>query len=414
VKILLSQESVASVPLTGRERLIGDSELPGFVLRVRPSGSKLYAVQYRFRGRLRRMTIGPAEHLSAREARRRARALLGEVAAGIDVALARRRPGTGPTCDEAFEAYCRARNDAGQWRGRTERTYRDDWRLHVSPRIGSLPVDAVELRDCEAIARRAREHHAPKRARGGGSRTYPAPAGGRAAAASSLRLLRAVLNFAERRKWRPRGSNPVLDMDALYKSPRRLARITAEQYAALGRALAEVEGLSPFAVLAVQLLALTGARKGEILSARWEDLDRAAGVLTLPSSKTGPRELVLPRMALDLLAAAPRMVGTPYLCPGRSGGKLGTLDRSFALVRERAGLPSLRVHDLRHGWATVAAELGVAYPLVKAALGHALPDVTGRYTHVAVSALRSPVDVVGAWIAEAGIAPRTATEARAR
>jgi integrase len=386
-KVKLTNETVEAIVPDGREHVYVDRAMPGFVLRVRRSGAKLYAIQYRHRGRLRRLTIGRASVMNADLARKRARSKLGRVADGDDVARTegpRSKHLHHPKAGEVFALWRQARKDAGAWHGRTEITYTEDWDRHLAAVVHRELVSEIGEGHVEKI--RARCEGRP------------------AAAAAALRLLRAVLNFAERRGLRPRGSNPVRS-DELYRSPRRVVNLSAADYAALGRALSEAEAAhlcSPWIALAIRLLALTGARKMEVVGARWEWYDRREGVLRLPETKTGPRVIVLPGAARTLLDAAPRVVGNQFIVAGhRLGGRGGVLDRKFYAARATAGLPALRVHDLRHAWATRAAELGVAFPLVAAALGHALHGMTASYVHVGASALRAPVDLVGDWIADA-------------
>ncbi len=380
----LTNESIESIRGDGRDRVIVDDVLPGFILRIRKSGRKFYAIQYRMHGKLYRVKIGRVEAYSAEKARKKARVMLGKVADGVNVAKARDAERQGPTCDEVFEAFCAARKSAGEWFGRTESKYRGDWRLHLAPRLGGMPVELVSARDVQTIKTAC------------GDRL--------GAAGSALRLLRAVLNFAERKRLRPRGENPIVSED-LYRSPRRDTRLSFDEYARLGAELAGAEergDVSPFAALAIRLLALSGARKLEICAARWAWYDAKAGALRLPESKTGPRLVVLPATARALLEAAPRLESNEFIIAGfRQGQRGGTIDRAFYRIRAAAGLQHVRIHDLRHGWATAASELGIAYPIVATALGHRLQGMTGAYVHVSASALRGPVDTVGAWIAGA-------------
>lgn len=377
----LTDATARDLPTTGKDQFVTDDDLPGFGLRVRKSGAKFWAYQFRRHGRLRRVVLGRIEVLDSAKARTRAKVALGKVADGQDPTVRR----VGVTCDEVFALWTRSREAAGKWHGRTAGKYAADWRLHLAPRLGKL---AVELVDETVVAKIVTTLHDR-----------------RGAAGSALRLLRAVLNFAERKKLRPRGSNPVRD-DDLYRSPRRVTRLSAEDYRRVGAALdqAEADGTCPAPVaLCLRLLALTGARKLEIAAATWDQYDAREGALRLTESKTGPRLVVLPQAARALLAAAPRLDGNPHIIHGyRATGRAGNVDRAWYKVRAAAGMPALRIHDLRHGWATTAAELGIAYPLVAAALGHVLSGgMTSGYVHVAASSLRGPVDTVGAWIADA-------------
>jgi len=189
------------------------------------------------------------------------------------------------------------------------------------------------------------------------------------------------------------------------KSPRRSAQLSAADYARLGAAIDAAENaraITPHVALCIRLPCLTGARKLEVAAAKWSYYDAAGAALHLPESKTGQKDVVIPAAGRHLLAEAQRVDGNPFIVVGyRVKGRAGNVDRAFYRVRDAAGLPKLRIHDLRHAWATTAGRLGVSLPAIAAALGHALPGVTGGYVHVSARDVRPQVETVGAWIADA-------------
>ncbi len=387
--VSLTEEIVRDVKPDGRDVVLVDKAQPGFVLRVRKLGAKVYALQYRRAGKLYRLKLGEvAKGAKVAAMRSRATILLGQIEAGkgaeVVAELSRRGVRKGVTCSELLETFAEARHGVGKWHGRTEATYRGVWARSIAPHVGKVPVASVDDADVQAIIRGCK--------------------GKRAAVAGALRLLRAVLNFAERRKLRPRGSNPVAD-DMIAKSPRRSAQLSAADYARLGAAIDAAENaraITPHVALCIRLLCLTGARKLEVAAAKWSYYDAAGAALHLPESKTGQKDVVIPAAGRHLLAEAQRVDGNPFIVVGyRVKGRAGNVDRAFYRVRDAAGLPKLRIHDLRHAWATTAGRLGVSLPAIAAALGHALPGVTGGYVHVSARDVRPQVETVGAWIADA-------------
>lgn len=393
----LTEEFVRDLKPDGRDVVIADKAQPGFVLRVRESGAKVYCLQYRSGGKLHRLKLGEvAKGAKVAATRSRATILLGRIEAGegakVIAELSRRGVHGGLTCSEFFETFAedskngkrKVKRRPSKWRGRTEATYRGVWARSIAPHVGKVPVASVDDADVEAIIRACN--------------------GKLAAEAGALRLLRAVLSYAEKKKLRPKGSNPI-EYDSIFKSPLREAQLSAADYAALGAALDAAENartITPHVALCIRLLALTGARKLEIAAAKWSYYDAAGAALHLPESKTGPKDVVIPAAGRRLLADAQRVDGNPFIIVGyRVKGRAGNVDRAFYRVREAAGIPKLRIHDLRHAWATTAGRLGVSLPAISAALGHALPGVTGGYVHVSASDVRPQVETVGAWIADA-------------
>ncbi len=172
----------------------------------------------------------------------------------------------------------------------------------------------------------------------------------------------------------------------------------------LGKSLDEIEtegGASASAVAAIRLLVLTGCRKSEILTLRWEEVALDEAELRLTDSKTGARVVSLSEPAMKLLAGLPRLPGVPWVIPGRKPGThLRKLDDAWQAVRERAGLHGVRLHDLRHSFASRALALGEGLSVIGKLLGHARIETTSRYAHLARDSVRESAERVAASIAE--------------
>ena len=157
--------------------------------------------------------------------------------------------------------------------------------------------------------------------------------------------------------------------------------------------------LDPFAVAAIRLLALTGARLREILDAQWPQVDLGRGVLSLPDSKTGKKLIYLSAAASAILAALPRVAFNPHVIPGaKEGAARVDIHRPWAAVTRAAGLEGLRIHDLRHSFASVGAGRSLGLPIIGKLLGHSQAATTHRYAHLHVDPLRQAADAIGAEI----------------
>jgi integrase len=160
------------------------------------------------------------------------------------------------------------------------------------------------------------------------------------------------------------------------------------------------EAETPFVLTALGLLILTGARLTEILTLRWDYVDLANGVLRLPDSKTGAKEVYLNDAAIKLLRDVPRMAGNPYVVAGhKPGAHLVQLQKPWRRIRAKANLDDVRIHDLRHSFASVAVSAGMSLPMIGKLLGHTQPATTARYAHLAVDPIRAASNLVGTEIA---------------
>jgi integrase len=224
--------------------------------------------------------------------------------------------------------------------------------------------------------------------------------GGRGTAARSLAVLGAMLQFAVDRKLIP--TNPAKGVQLL-KGEKKERFLSEAEVARLSDTVALMERedrLSPGAAAAIRLLLLTGCRKSEILSLRWEWVDFERGCLRLPDSKTGPKVVPLAAAAMELLNGLPR--ASEYVLPAGKGiGHYTGLQKDWERVRVRAGLHGLRLHDLRHSFASFAVADGHTLFMVGKVLGHKQARTTEGYAHLATDPLRAIADRTAARIAAA-------------
>ena len=375
----ISRRTVEALPVGEREAVYWDTELSGFGVRVYPSGSKVYLAQTRAGGKSRRVTIGRHGLITAEQARRKAARIIADIKAGNEPVVhngAARRD-LGPTVAELAERFMRE-HVAVRCKPATARNYRYAFK-HVLPVLGSLRLGEIGRERVAAFQYSL--HDTPFMSN------------------KAIDALSRLYNMAEQWGVAPEGGNPCRFVRK-YKEPARERFLSDEEFRRLGRVLDEVEAegkVHPSAVAALRLLMLTGCRKSEILMLRWEDVDLDAGELRLPDAKTGARSVAISPSARRVLANLPRLPDNPWVITGtKPGAKYSSLNNAWLVVRSRGGLNDVRIHDLRHSFASRALALGESLPMIGKLLGHRKVQTTARYAHLA----RDSVKAAAARVAE--------------
>jgi integrase len=249
---------------------------------------------------------------------------------------------------------------------RTAEEYIRAVQAHIIPALGQFGVAALARADV------GRFHHK--------HRDHPCQAN------RSLAVLSRMMNLAEQWGLRPDGTNPTRHIRK-YKETKRERYLTKDELHRLGSVMASLQAGSrenPFVLVALGLLTLTGARLTEILTLRWTYVDLEGQTLRLPDSKTGAKTIYLNPAAVDLLKATPRMAQNPYVIVGRQpGARLINLQKPWRRIRALAGLNDVRIHDLRHSFASIGVGAGLSLPVIGKLLGHTQPVTTARYAHLA-------------------------------
>ena len=220
----------------------------------------------------------------------------------------------------------------------------------------------------------------------------------------TLAVLSKMFNLAEQWGWRPDGSNPVRHIDR-YRIASRERFLSLQEFARLGNVLVEEErmqGVFPSIINAIRLLIVTGARLSEILELRWDAIDFERSRIRFQESKTGAKTIFLSAAALELIRSIERLPDNPYVIVGhKPGTHLVHIHHQWYRIRAKAGLDDVRLHDLRHSYASVGATLGMSLPIIGKLLGHTQSITTQRYAHLSADPVQEAADRIGETIATA-------------
>ncbi len=378
----ITKRTVDALGPQERERVVWDDDLRGFGVRVHPSGHKVYIVKTRYQGKPVKVSIGPHGAITPADARTRAAEIMSDARAGKDPAARSRSEADAPTMrelgkrflNEYVPSHCKASTAA---------EYGRSVALFIDPKIGKLRVGDIQRSDIAAL------HH--------GMRGTPYQAN------RTLGVLSKMFNLAELWGLRPDGSNPCRHVRR-FREEKRERFLSDEEYRRLGEALKKVEqdgSETPAAVAAIRLLMLTGCRLSEIQKLRWENVHLDAGELRLPDTKTGAKTVHLGEPAMTVLRGIDRDDGNPWVITGRKpGSHLTDLQHPWRRIRARAGLDDVRIHDLRHSFASGGLLVGEGLPMIGRLLGHTQVQTTARYAHLANDPVKSAANRIASRIAE--------------
>lgn len=385
--VRFTETTLAGLEPAQRRYTVFDQTLPAFGLRVEPSGVRTFQLSFRVGGRLRMATLGRLGVVTLDQARREAKKMIGQAAAGIDPLAAK----------DAAKAAVSVRTAAARWlvehvearrKPATQRLYTLA-EGHFSRVLGSIPVDQLATADVTRLHGRFR------------ATPY---LGNRVLAALS-----SLVTWCERQGLRRPGPNPCRGIEKFAERGHDRYLTTAE-YARLGKAIRDAERrgeIGKASLNAIRLLLLTGCRPSEILTLEWPSVDLRAGVLRLADSKTGEKTIHLPPEAVQLLKRWPRHAGSLFVFPATGRNKRGVhlvnLAKPWKHLRHAAAIHDVRLYDAcRHSFASVAiSRHGHSLSVVGELLGHSQPATTKRYAHLHDDAARVAVSQIGGTIAAA-------------
>ncbi len=387
-----------------------DTDVTGFGIRVRATGGISYIVQYKGgigRGApTRRVTLGAVGKMPPELARKAAERVLGSVAHGEDPAADKKRERRALPLANVIDAFLKDHVEAKRKAG-TAAGYRDLLERLVKPALGQMKPDKVTRQDV--------------------SRLHLSLQGTPSQANKCVGVISSLYSFAGENGYAPEGCNPAQSIKK-FPEKRRERFLTSEELARFGKALrlGEAVGLpwhvdesnpkakhapkeanrytvlDPYAAAAIRLLILTGARLREILHVKWENIDFDRGIIHLPDSKTGRRPIYLSSTAQTILSGLPRVEGNAFVFIGNKAGKPRTdLKKPWTAVTKAAALEGLRIHDLRHSFASIGVSASMGLPIVGKLLGHTQPSTTARYAHLDADPMKRAVEQIGTTITAA-------------
>jgi len=395
----LTQEFVAELPINGRDRLVFDALESGFGIRVTRSGTKIFVAHARVDGRLCRAALGRFPGMTVSAAREAARTALRDMRAGRDPKtehLARAKAiETGATTVKTFSERWLAEVVRPKRKPRTRADYERLLEQKILPALGHLIVERVTKED--VLKLHVAMQGTPRRA------NY------------TVSTFRAMMTYAEDCGLRPPLSNPARRIE-MYRERARERFLSEDEIGKAAEAIATAErkgAIGPHAAAGLRLALFTGARSGEITAIKWTYIDWGRKLVRLPDSKTNePRTIHLSEAAIEVIKTVPR-VG-PFVIAGvMEGEPYKNLSRAWIDTRKLAQLDDVRLHDLRHSYASLAAGRGVSLQMIGKLLGHRVQATTQRYAHLARDAVADVNDELGIAMTAAieKAAPATATVA---
>ncbi len=379
-----------------------DNLIPGFGVRTTSTGAKSFILNYAVNGRERRFTLGKYPAWSVAAARNEAGRLRQLIDTGRDPMAERNANRTEPTvrdlCDRYLKDHAKTKKRASSLKGDKSSIQR-----FIKPQLGGLKISAVSFTDIDRLHQKI-------------SKATPIQANRVVALLSKM--------FTLSIRWQYRTSNPVQGIERNQEN-RRKTYLKGDQMCRLTQALSDYPYIQKVRVSraesletgqkwktirrdkplkqreqscnVIRLLILTGARKGETLAARWDQIDFDAGTWTKPGATTKQKTdhtVPLSAPALALLSKMPR--NGDYVFPGRDGGPQTDVKNTWASIQKMADIKNIRIHDLRHSYASQLASAGLSLPIIGALLGHTQAQTTQRYSHLFDEPLRKATETVGA------------------
>lgn len=399
----LTKSAIDAASPQEEDYFLWDGDLKGFGIKIAKGGRKSYVCKYRVgNGRMaptRRITIGAhGSPWTVDQARAEARKLLGRAANGEDPAKEKQEEKKQITVAQLCDLYLE--NGVGTKKASTISTDCGRIERHIKPLLGRKKVCDVTRADVKRFLQDVASGKTSMDKKTG-LRGRAIVKGGKGTATRTVGLLGGIFSYAfdcgliE--------INPVHGVKR-FADKKGQRYLSQQELVALGQALADGEerGLNPHALAILKMLVFTGARKGEIETLRWDAVDFDGGYLRLADSKTGQKAFPLNAGALEILSKITRLDGSPYVFPAhRSEEHYEGTPKVWRIIRSAAGLDDVRMHDLRHSFASIAVSGGASLPIIGALLGHTDSATTQRYAHLQDDPLKAASEAVGGKIAAA-------------
>ena len=367
--VKLTERTVDALSVERGNRVFWDRDLPGFGVRVHATGRKVYVAQARIpRGLPKRIVIGQHGEVATEDARRKAARIIDGIRQGEVPASS---PAREPTVADLAHRFMNSHVEVNN-RPATIEVYGLLLDRYILPELGKLPLSS--LKRTHAVELHDKYRNTPSQAN------------------HMVGILGQMFGLAITWGMTPMRPNPCRSVRR-YKVRRRERFLTEDEYARLGRVLFDAKTEGPHmasAVAALRLLLLTGCRKMEIVTLRWDDVDRTASELRVRDARAGPRTVPLTPAVERVLARIPRIEGNPWMIAGQEPGcHLKSLEEAWTRLRARAGLDDVRIRDLRHSFASTALAAGESLTAIARLLGHSSVMTTARYAHLTLDAKKA-------------------------
>ena len=421
--IRLTERVVKDFVADGKDHTYWDSIVSGFGVRVRPSGSKSFIVYFRIgegrSGTQKKVTLGACSKMQVEAARKAALSLISKVNLGEDPTAKPKgvedEEVNGITIAELCAEWLEDDGKRSRMRGKRYGELRDPKNValdrgrilrHIDPLIGKIrvidltPKNIRKMRDNIASGKTAVRVKTKKHG-------LAIVKGGEGTAARTVRILSTILSYAIREEIIDKNPATMLAKTPINYRERYLSQ---DELNRLHVALNEEESEHghKHGITVIRLLLMTGCRKSEIEKLQWSEIDLERGFFYFRKSKTGAKVIPMAKPARDILREYPREPGSEYVFAAnkdRISTKGG--DRPYVgtpgiwlKIRKRAGITDVRLHDLRHTFASMAAAKGLSLPMIGALLGHSQPSTTARYAHLANQSLQDASELVSAALEE--------------
>jgi integrase len=390
--------------------IVWDAKVAGFGVRRQKSEARTYIVKSRVKNQQRWFTIGRhGAPWTPETARREAMRILTEVVGGQDLASIRDEEKAALTMAQLCDRYLADAREGkiltkfgNPKKASTLDTDTGRIERHIKPLLGRKQVRDVSAQDVKrfmhdvAIGKTATDVKT-------GFRGRAVVEGGRGTATRTVGLLGGIFSYAIDNGMRPDEVNPVRGLKR-FPDKKEERFLTPAEFGRLGDVMAafEADGENPYGLAGIRLLMLTGCRKSEILTLKWDFVDFENTCLRLPDSKTGEKVVMIGAPALDLLASLPRIANNAFVLPGKKKGRhFVGLPKMWERVRNIAGLDWATLHILRHSYASYGAGSGLGLPIIGRLLGHKDASTTARYAKVDLDPARAAANRISEGIASA-------------
>jgi len=371
----LLKRTIDSLIVDGSDYVVWDTQLSGFGIRVSPNGRKTFLIQYRFHGKSKRVSLGKYGLVTVDQARREAHKILGTLASGKNPSIAVQRHIKSPTLNKVakrfLDEYVSVRLKPG-----TQANYRQVLKCYVLPVLGKRKIVDIHREDIAALHLSLKD--IPNQAN------------------RCVLVLSKIFNLCEEWGLREQSQNPCKHVQR-YKENKRHRFLSKSELSHLWQILDKValeNTASIYAVNAYKLLILTGCRLSEIQTLKWSFI--RGHHVEFPDTKTGYKRLPLNDAAMAILKQTPQQPDNDYvICGEKAGRHIVNLQKSWRRIRKQAGLDDVRIHDLRHTFASHAVMGGTPLALVSRLLGHSKITTTMRYAHLADAELAKASNGIG-------------------